>query len=125
MEKRAIFPSVMFMLAAVSFLFGGWQYLQTRSVQAASQKRTAFIIMSIEKSNLSTARKQELYATIMSGLPAAPAVFGIDVAGSFAGVSTGDSCTSVGQRTICGALKAEGADGVTMKAVCGACDPIQ
>ena len=123
MNKRLIFPTLMFVLAGASFLFGGWQYLQSRSTQLASQKRMAFIITSIEKSSLAKAKKQELYATIMEGLPAAPAVFGIDFSGSFASVGVGDSCDSDGQRSICGTLKAEKTDAILMTAVCGTCNP--
>lgn len=122
-EKRAIFPAVMFTLAGVSFIFGGWQYLQSRSVQAASQKRMAFMITTIEKSDVTKQKKQELYATIMQGLPPAPAVLGLDFSGSFASVGTGDSCDSDGQRTVCRALKADNADAVTMMNVCGSCNP--
>jgi hypothetical protein len=123
MEKRLIFPTVMFVLAGASFLFGGWQYLQAQSAQAASQKRMAFIVTSIEKSSLATARKQELYAVIMKGLPAAPGVLGLDFSGSFASNSAGDSCTSDGQRTICSALMSEHADAAVIINVCGTCHP--
>ncbi len=122
-EKRAIFPAVMFFLAGASFLFGGWQYLQSRSVQAASQKRMAFMITTIEKSDVTRVKKQELYAAIMQGLPPAPAVLGLDFSGSFANVSTGDSCTSDGQWAVCRALKESQADAVTMANVCGSCNP--
>jgi hypothetical protein len=123
MEKRAIFPAVMFLLSGASFLFGGWQYVQSRSVQAASQKRMAFIVTTIEKSDVTRAKKQELYASIMQGLPPAPGVFSLDFSGSFASVNTGDSCTSEGQRSVCRALKDENTDASTMTAVCGACNP--
>ncbi len=123
MEKRAIFPAIMFILAGASFLFGGWQYLQSRAVQAASQKRMAFMITTIEKSDVTRVKKQELYAAIMQGLPLTPAMFGIDISGSFASVDTGDSCTSDGQRTICRALKTGQADATTMINVCGSCNP--
>lgn len=122
-EKRAIFPAVMFFLAGASFLFGGWQYLQSRSVQVTSQKRIAFMITTIEKSDVPRTKKQELYATIMRGLPPAPGVFGLDFSGSFASIDAGDSCTGDGQRTVCRALKAENTDTATYSAVCGACNP--
>lgn len=122
-EKRAIFPVVMFLLAGASFLFGGWQYLQSRSVQAASQSRMAFIVTTIEKSDVSRVKKQELYASIMQGLPPAPGVFGLDFSGSFASVGMGDSCSNDGQRAVCRALKAENTDTAIYSAVCGACNP--
>lgn len=123
MEKRAIFPLVMFLLAGVSFAFGAWQYFQSRSVASASEKRMAYIVTTIEKSSVPRAKKQELYASIMQGLPPVPGVLGLDFSGSFASVDTGDSCTSDGQRAVCRALKAEKTDSDTLAAVCGICNP--
>jgi len=123
MEKRAIFPAIMFTLAAASFLFGGWQYLQARSVAAAAQKRMAFIVTTIEQSPVSRLQKKELYASIMNGLPAAPGIFSLDVSGSFASPAGGDSCSSEGQRSVCRSLKAEKSDAVVYEAVCGVCSP--
>ncbi len=122
MEKRALFPAVMFLLAGASFLFSGWQYLQSRSVQAASQNRMAFMITTIEKSDITRTKKQELYASIMQGLPSAPGILGLDFSGSFASEDKGDSCSSEGQRVICRALQQKG-DSATMMAVCGKCIP--
>ena len=123
MEIRLIFPTLMFALAGVSFLFGGWQFFQARATQTASQRRMAFIVTSIEKSSLASAKKQELYAVIMKGLPAAPRILGLDFSGSFASTGAGDSCTSDGQRAICSALKSQNTDTNVMNAVCGACNP--
>lgn len=123
MNKRAIFPTIMFTLAAASFIFGGWQYFQAKSVQTASQKRMAYIITTIEESPVSRLQKDQLYATIMGGLPAAPGIFSLDVSGSFASPAGGDSCTSDGQRSVCRALKAERVETATYSAVCGTCNP--
>lgn len=123
MEKRAIFPILMFSLAAASFIFGGWQYFQARTVQASAQKRMAYIITTIEDSPVSRTQKQELYATIMEGLPAAPGVFSLDVSGSFASPADGDLCTSDGQRAVCRALKSERSSAEVYGAVCGVCNP--
>ena len=123
MEKRIIFPALMFALAAASFLFGGWQYLSARSTQAGAQARMAYMITSIEKSSITNAKKQEIYASIMQGLPPVPGVFGIDFSGSFASTDAGDSCTSDGRRAVCRALEAERIDTTIVTAVCGACSP--
>lgn len=123
MEKRAIFPLIMFLLAGASFAFGGWQYFYSRTVQSAAQKRMAFIVTTIEKSGESRVMKQELYASIMQGLPPVPAVLGLDFSGSFASVDTGDACTSDGQRAVCLALKEEKTESAVFTAVCGACNP--
>lgn len=123
MERRAIFPIIMFTLSAASFLFGGWQYLQARSVAAAAQKRMAFMMTTIEQSPVNRNQKQELYASIMNGLPAAPGIFSLDVSGSFASPVGGDACTSDGQRSVCRALIAEHASTAVSTAVCGACHP--
>lgn len=112
----------MFVLAGASFAFGGWQYLQARNVQSASQQRMAFMMTAIQKSGIATAQKKELYASIMRGLPPAPGIFSLDLSNSFASTTVGDSCTSDGQRAICASLKLYG-DAATRTAVCGACDP--
>jgi hypothetical protein len=123
MEKRLLFPILMFTLAGLSFAFGGWQYMQSRSAQIASQRRMAFMVSSIEKSDISRASKRELYATITQGLPPAPAVFSFDFSGSFASVGVADACENEGQRTICRALMSESADVAIMNSVCGECKP--
>lgn len=123
MEKRAIFPILMFSLAAASFVFGGWQYISARALQASAQKRMAYIITTIEQSPVSRNQKQELYASIMNGLPAAPGVFSLDVSGSFASPAGGDSCESEGQRSVCRALKAESSPASVFASVCGVCNP--
>lgn len=126
MEKRIIFPAIMFVTAGASFAFGTWQYLYAQRVQTASAARTAYIIRTIDRSDLATAKKkQDLYVSIFRGLPPSATLFGIDVSGSFASQGTGDNCTSDGQRAVCRALKADAADGVTTANVCGACNPKQ
>ena len=104
-ERRAIFPAIMFTLAGASFLFGGWQYFQARAVAASAQQRMAFIITTIEKSNVDRTTKQDLYASIMGNLPAAPGTFSLGFSGSFASQTAGDTCTSEGQRSVCRALR--------------------
>lgn len=124
MERRAIFPAIMFALAGASFLFGGWQYLQAKSIAAASQKRMAFIVSSIERSPVARLQKQNLYAAIMSGLPASPGILSLDVSGSFASQQGGDTCSSEGQRTVCRALKQEHTSSSEYGAICGVCNPL-
>jgi hypothetical protein len=122
MNPRAIFPLIMFVLAGASFVFGGWQYFQARAVATASQQRMAFIVTTIQKNpGIAAAKKKELYASIMQGLPSSPSIFSLDFSGSFASQG-GDVCTSDGQRAICTALKAN-SDVATFAAVCGACNP--
>ncbi len=123
MNPRLIFPTLMFVLAGASFAFGGWQYFQARAVAAAAQQRMAFIATTIQRSGLAATAKKELFASIMNGLPAAPGVFSLDFSGSFASQQSGDSCTSVGQRAICQALKSAATDPATMTAICGTCNP--
>lgn len=123
MEKRAIFPAIMFTLSAASFLFGGWQYVQSRSIAAAAQKRMAYIISTIEQSPVNRNQKQELYASIMNGLPAAPGIFSLDVSGSFASPVGGDACTNDGQRAVCRALTEERVASAIYTSVCGTCNP--
>ena len=116
MNPRAIFPLTMFVLAAISFVFGG------RAVASASQQRMAFIVTTIQKNTgIAAAKKKELYASIMQGLPSSPGIFSLDFSGSFASQG-GDSCTSDGQRAICTALKAN-SDAGTFASVCGTCNP--
>jgi hypothetical protein len=123
MQKRVIFPTIMFILAGASFLFGTWQYLQARSFRAAAQARMAYIVTTIEESDVSRLQKQRLYATIMGGLPATPGFFSLDVSGSFASPTDGDRCISDGQRSVCRALKNEHARIDVYEAVCGTCNP--
>ncbi len=122
MNPRAIFPIIMFTFAGISFAFGGWQYLQARAVQSAAQERMAYMITTIEKSTIARTAKQSLYASIMSNLPPAPSVFGLDLSGSFASQGD-DACTNNGQRSVCSALKSSSADAATLRNVCGSCDP--
>jgi hypothetical protein len=123
MNPRAIFPTIMFVLALASFAFGGWQYFQARSVQTAAMERMAFMITTIEQSNIPYIAKQNLYANITQDLPKAPTVFGLDLSSSFASKDTDDACTSDGQRTICRALKMTNTDLAVRARVCGACIP--
>lgn len=122
MNPRAIFPTLMFILAAASFTFGGWQYFQARSVEVAAQKQISFIVTTIRDSSIAQAKKKEMFASIMRNLPPAASVFRLDFSGSFAS-QVGDSCTSVGQRTVCKALKDAQTDSATMTLMCGACNP--
>ena len=123
MERRAIFPVIMFALAGASFLLAGWQYLQARAIQASAQERMAYIITTIEESSVGYAQKQGLYASIMGGLPPAPGLFGLDVSGSFASPAGGDLCTGEGQRSVCLALKREAVSAAVRSSVCGQCNP--
>ncbi|HXV27244.1 MAG TPA: hypothetical protein VD862_04460 [Candidatus Paceibacterota bacterium] len=123
MNVRLAFPVTMFVLAGVSFGYGAWQHLAARSARAADASRLAYILQTIEHSDLSRAGKQDLYVSIASGLPSAPPVLGIDFSGSFAALPGGDSCVSDGQRALCRALITTGADDATRGAVCGGCSP--
>lgn len=115
----------MFLAAGVSFAFGTWQYIYAQRVQASSAQRTAYIMTAIEESDMSRPRKQELYASIAAGLPATPAIFGIDFSGSFASQPKDDQCPNEGARSICRALKEYSADTATITAICGVCNPEQ
>ena len=123
MNIRLAFPVTMFALAGVSFAFGIWQYVWARNTRTAAAERMAYIMASIERSDVSRADKQRLYATITSGLPAGPTVFGIDLSGSFASQGTNDHCTGDGQRAVCRALYDTGTDMTTTVAICGLCEP--
>jgi hypothetical protein len=118
---RIAFPVTMFALAVVSFAYGTWQYFALQSAEATEAGRLAYILETIEGSDLTRVRKQELYATLAAGLPAAQPVLGIDISGSYA--SEEDGCDSDGQRTLCRALQAEGTDPATFSAVCDVCLP--
>lgn len=120
---RIAFPVTMFVLAAVSFVYGTWQYFALQSARATDASRLAYILETIEDSELTRARKQELYVSIAAELPSAVPVLGIDVSGSYASEGIGDGCDSEGQRTLCQALASEGASEATTQAVCGACQP--
>lgn len=122
MNPRIIFPTLMFILAGASFAFGGWQYVQARMVEAAAQKQVAFIATTIQDSSIAQAKKKELFASIMSGLPPSANVFRLDFSGSFASPG-GDSCASDGQRAVCKALNSVQTDSATMTLICGACNP--
>jgi|GEM_PF-5199770 len=123
MDKRQIFPTVMFALAGASFLFGTLQYFQASAILVASQKRMAFIMTTIEKSSVARADKKELYANIADSLPVSPGLFSIDFSGSFASPAGEDSCRNDGQRTICRALIEQYSDASVQSAVCGLCSP--
>ena len=120
---RIIFPTVMFLLAGASFMYGTWQYFVAQSARHADASRLAFILETIESSELSRSGKQELYATIAAELPDAPPVFGIDISGSFASEGAPDGCASDGQRTLCRALRDNDGRDETITAVCGVCFP--
>jgi hypothetical protein len=122
-NTRIIFPTAMFVIAGISFAYGTWQFFFARQVQIASDARLAYIVTTIERSDASRQEKQELYATIMSGLPPAPLLLGIDVSGSFATQQPDDQCISDGQRAVCRALLREGTDQATYTPVCGLCNP--
>lgn len=113
----------MFLLAAVSFSYGAYQHFSARAARATGSERLAFILETIEESNASTTQKQQLYTSIAGELPMAVPVLGIDLSGSFAAPATGDQCASEGQRTLCRALKDEGAQAGTITSVCGVCNP--
>ena len=124
MDRRIIFPTVMFVTAGISFVFGIWQYAFARQVQAAASQRLAFVVQTIEQSGAPAGQKQAMYAEIFSGLPAAPSMFGIDWSGSFASQNTSDQCSGDGQRAVCRALIVEQTDLATILAVCGVCHPL-
>ena len=123
MNPRAIFPTIMFVLAGTSFAYGVWQHFAARQVQAAADSRLAFVMQTIAHAPISTAQEQSLYAAIFTGLPKAPSLFGIDLSGSFAAPQSGDSCQSEGQRSVCRAMLSAGSDVQTFRAVCGQCNP--
>lgn len=113
----------MFILAGISFGYGAYQHFAARSARVVDEQRLAFILETIEQSNFSDARKQELYASIAADLPPARPILGIDFSGSFAARDTDDRCVNDGQRTLCRALKRQDAGTGTISAVCGLCDP--
>lgn len=123
MEKRLIFPVIMFVTAGVSFAFGIWQYASARLAQQSADRRMAYIMTTIARSELVPASKQRLYASIAGGLPAAPTVLGLDFSGSFASQESDDHCANDGQQTICRVLRTQGIDPETVRAVCGVCNP--
>ena len=123
MDKRQIFPTVMFVLAGASFLFGMLQYFQASAILVASQKRMAFIMTTIEKSSVAQYDKKQLYASIADNLPVSPGLFSIDFSGSFASPVGEDSCRNDGQRAICRALIEQHTDASVMAGVCGLCSP--
>ena len=118
---RIAFPVTMFVLAAVSFVYGTWQYFALQSAEATDASRLAYIMETIEDSELSRARKQELYVSIAAELPANAPILGIDFSGSYA--SEEDRCDSDGQRILCRALTGEDASSEVIGAVCGECNP--
>lgn len=123
MEKRAIFPVLMFVLAGLSFAYGTWQFLHAQAVQASADARLAHVMTSIEESGATRSQKQQMYASIMGDLPSAPGIFGFDFSGSFASQQPDDQCTSDGQRAVCRALEGQGTDQETAGAICGVCNP--
>ncbi|HTP56848.1 MAG TPA: hypothetical protein VMJ72_01040 [Candidatus Paceibacterota bacterium] len=123
MDRRLVFPISMFVLAAVSFGYGIWQYVAAGKVQTAANARLAFVMSTIEHSRSSRAEKQELYAAVFQGLPKSPSMFGVDLSGSFAAPPGGDQCTSDGQRAVCHALHVSAADPGTIGGICGLCNP--
>lgn len=123
MERRLIFPTIMFILASASFAFGIWQYVYASRVQVNSAKRMAFIVKTIQDSGITQANKRSIYASIFQQLPPAPSLFGIDFSDSFASQDISDGCTSDGQRAICQALVQDDADERAMTAICGFCRP--
>ena len=69
MERRLIFPTIMFVLAGTSFAFGIWQYVYASRVQASSAQRMAFIMETIQSNdNIAQANKKSLYASIFQRL---------------------------------------------------------
>jgi hypothetical protein len=123
MERRLIFPTMMFVISGASFAFGIWQYIYARQVQISSANRMASIISTIQDSSVATAKKQEIYARVFQRLPPAPSGFGLDFSGSFASQQVSDSCVNEGQRSVCSALTSSNTDVATVKAVCGDCKP--
>lgn len=121
-QLRAVFPVVMFVLAVCSFAYGAWQQLTVRALRASADERVASLVITVERSMLARSQKQSLYASMFSAMPAAPAVLGIDVSGSFASQGS-DGCTQEGQRTICSSLIRADADPAVRRAVCGECAP--
>ena len=122
-KLRIAFPMLMFVLAGVSFSYGAYQHVSARTARTVDDQRLAFILETIEESNFSSIRKQELYASIAADLPESAPVLGIDFSGSFAAPTGGDQCSNDGQRTLCRALTSQGADPSTISAVCGDCEP--
>ncbi|MBP6885858.1 MAG: hypothetical protein KBC02_01275 [Candidatus Pacebacteria bacterium] len=122
-DRRQLFPTVMFVLAGISFVVAGLEYMQASALQSASQKRMAFILSTIERSTIARPDKISLYATIADGLPAAPGLFRIDVSGSFASTAVSDHCSNEGQRTMCAALISERVSTQVREGICGVCNP--
>lgn len=123
MNPRIIFPTFMFVLAGASFAYGTWQWLYSRQVQTASDARVAHIMEQVDRLAVSDTTKQDLYAAVFQGYPAAPKLFGIDFSGSFASQQAYDACENDGQRSVCRSLKSASADSGTYAEVCGACSP--
>lgn len=121
-NRRLIFPLIMFALAGLSFVYGTVQYAYARRVQVAADARMASMVSTIEGSGIARSQKQSLYAAIFRSLPAAPTFFSIDFSGSFASQDMDDQCINDGQRAICRALATNAEAGVRT-AVCGRCNP--
>lgn len=121
-EKRAIFPIIMFIAAGASFAFGIWQHISARQIQASSAERMAHIMTTIERSSVTSSKKQELYTSIMGELPASPTLFTLNISGSFASQAKPDRCTNDGQRAVCRALQ-QYATQADFLAICGPCIP--
>jgi hypothetical protein len=122
-NKRLIFPLMMFTTAGISFVYGTWQFIYAQRVQASSDARITHVVETIERSDVARQDKQELYATIAVGLPEAPTPWGIDFSGSFASTPPDDRCANDGQRSLCRVLERQGTDAATYSAACGQCDP--
>jgi hypothetical protein len=122
-ERRLIFPVIMFTMAGMSFTFGIWQYFYAQRVQASSAQRMAFMVKTIQQSAIASSQKQSMYATIFQKLPPAPALFRLDLSGSFASQGVDDQCPTDGQRAVCRALIASDTNQSILSAVCGLCNP--
>jgi len=123
MDRRYVFPVVMFVLAGVSFTYGIYEHFAATGAQTSADARMAFILSSIENSRSSRQEKQDLYTTIFKGLPAAPSILGVGLSGSSAAPVGGDQCVNDGQRAVCGALKRSNTDAATTMRICGLCSP--
>ena len=125
MQRRLIFPLVMFALAALSFGYGTWQWLTARAVLASADARIAHTLQTVEdQASWSDRQKQAFYLALFKEYPPAPTLFGIDLSGSFASEQQDDRCVNDGQRAVCRSLAASGTAPETMSAICGTCNPL-
>ena len=123
MNKRLIFPLLMFTLAACSFAWGGYQYWYAGQVQAASDARVAHIMDAVADTPMTLRTQENLYASIYEDYPAGPAGIGVDVSGSLAGQKIPDGCASDGQRSVCRSMRDGGSSFESYRAACGVCLP--